>query len=55
MPNYKAVDRRPDPIFSQSKSSNNQAEEASSGGTELDIGSGIGSLLRGARGAGSSA
>lgn len=55
MPNYKVVDRIPNPSCSQSKGSNNQAEETSSGGTKLDIGSSVGGLLRESRGAGSSA
>lgn len=54
-PNYKVVDRIHNPSCSQSKGSNNQAKEASSGGTELDISSSVGGLLRESRGAGSSA
>lgn len=54
MPNYKVVDQKPNLFRSQSKGSNDQAEETSSRGTEFDISSGVGGLLREARGAGSS-
>jgi hypothetical protein len=41
-------------IHLQSKGSNDQTEEASSGSTELDMGSRVGGLLSEARGAGGS-